>query len=114
MYGGPKPASESETRAVLRLIERYGPRRIVTIHSISGDRYCNNYNGPAKRLATAMSRHNGYPVTASIGYPTPGSFGTWAGRERGIAVVTLELPSHISNRGCWEENREALLCCARW
>ena len=50
-----------------------------------------------------------YPVTTSIGYSTPGSFGTWAGVERGIPTVTLELPSHHSAKRCWADNRRALL-----
>ncbi|MDO8631751.1 MAG: DUF2817 domain-containing protein [Phycisphaerales bacterium] len=112
MYGGPSPASEPETRAVMRIIERYQPDRMVTIHSIGCGRYCNNYDGPARTIAMAMSRRNGYPVTANIGYPTPGSFGTWAGIERGISVVTLELPSAASPQRCWLDNRDALLCLA--
>lgn len=114
MYGGPAPGSEPETRAVIRAVERYRPARIITLHSIGLHRFCNNYDGPGRALATAMKKHNGYPATASIGYPTPGSFGSWAGGERGIAVVTLELPSHHSSKRCWEDNREALLCCGRW
>jgi protein MpaA len=112
MYGGPSPASEPETRAVMRIIARYRPDRIVTIHSIGLGRYCNNYDGPALTIARAMSRRNGYPVTANIGYPTPGSFGTWAGVERGISVVTLELPSTASPQRCWRDSRDALLCLA--
>lgn len=107
-YPGPSAGSERETRAVVRLIEREKPVRIVTIHSINKHRFCNNYDGPGKRLAMMMSRRNGYPVRATIGYPTPGSFGTWAGVERGIATVTLELPSHHSSKRCWEDNRDAL------
>jgi protein MpaA len=110
MFGGPLPASEPETRAVMRIIERYQPDRIVTIHSIGLARFCNNYDGPARAIANAMSRRNGYPVTVNIGYPTPGSFGTWAGVERRIPVVTLELPSTASPQRCWVDNRDALLC----
>lgn len=109
MFGGFKPASEPETKAVIRLIEQYKPDAIVTVHSINRNRYCNNFDGPGRVLARQMSRHNGYPVTSTIGYPTPGSFGTWAGVERGIPTITLELPSHHSARRCWEDNREALL-----
>jgi len=109
MYGGSSPASEPETRVVMRLIQRIRPRAIVTIHSIGLNRFCNNYDGPARRLAALMARHNGYPIMATIGYPTPGSFGTWAGRELAIPTITLELPSHASNRQCWDDNREALL-----
>lgn len=109
MFGGPKPASEPETRCVIDVIERFAPSLIITIHSISGGRFCNNFDGPAKRHAERMSRHNKYPVTSSIGYPTPGSFGTWAGIERGIPTVTLELPTEHSLKRCWEDNRLALL-----
>ncbi|MGB2985855.1 MAG: M14 family zinc carboxypeptidase [Phycisphaerae bacterium] len=108
MFGGSAPASEPETRAVIAAVERFKPLRIITIHSINGGRQCNNYDGPGERVAAAMSRVNGYPATSSIGYPTPGSLGTWAGAERNIPTITLELPSHHSPKRCWEENRRAL------
>jgi len=114
MFGGTSPASEPETEAVMSVVKRFRPTRIVTIHSIGGDRHCNNYDGPGRALALAMRRHNRYPVTASIGYPTPGSFGAWAGVERNIATVTLELPSRHSPKRCWEDNLGALLSAARW
>lgn len=109
MFGGFKPASEAETRGVIRLIEKYRPHVIVTIHSINRNRYCNNYDGPGRRLAQRLSRKNKYPVTSTIGYPTPGSFGTWAGVERKIPTITLELPSHHSAKQCWDDNCQALL-----
>lgn len=109
MYGGPSPASEPETRYIVDLIETEQPTRIVTIHSIGRNRFCNNYDGPAEDWAKSMSRLNGYPVAASIGYPTPGSFGTWAGIERRIPTITLELPSLDSSRQCWQDNAQALL-----
>jgi len=114
MFGGKQPASERETRCVILAVERYRPRLIVSIHSIDRNRYCNNYNGPAARIARRMARHNKYPVTSSIGYPTPGSFGTWAGVERGIPLITLELPSHHSPKRCWGDNRDALSPCAEY
>ncbi|MEK6677497.1 MAG: DUF2817 domain-containing protein [Planctomycetota bacterium] len=112
MYGGPEPASEPETRAVISVVESCRPNVILTLHSIGANRYCNNYDGPARRLAHCLRRVNGYPVTKSIGYPTPGSFGTWAGIELGIPTITLELPSHHSPRICLEENRNILKALA--
>ena len=108
-YGGPKPASEPETRAIVGLIETVQPAEIVSIHSISDQRQCNNFDGPGEPLARAMAACNGYPVTGSIGYATPGSLGSWAGEQLQIPTVTLELPSHHSPRRCWEDNRAALL-----
>lgn len=112
-YGGPSAASEPETRTLIRLIQKLHPRRIVSIHSIDRHRFCNNWNGPAERLARRMSAANGYPITDDIGYPTPGSFGTWAGLERGIPTITLEVPSHHSRERCWRDNRSALLAFIR-
>jgi protein MpaA len=108
MFGGESATSEPETRCVIELIKKCKPRAIITIHSISDHRFCNNYDGPAGRLARRMAALNHYPVTPSIGYPTPGSFGSWAGKEQRIPTITLELPSHHSSRRCWEDNREAL------
>jgi protein MpaA len=52
-----------------------------------------------------MAIHNGYPIKGDIGYPTPGSFGTWAGIEKKIPMVTLEIESGAH---AWNRNREAL------
>jgi len=112
MFGGLSPASEPETKVVIKLIDAYPPDVIITMHSISGHRFCNNYDGPSRHLATAMQQHNHYPVTASIGYPTPGSFGHWAGVEKNIPTITLELPSHHSAKRCWQDNCAALLAVA--
>lgn len=112
-YPGVGPASEPESLAVIRLIESVTPCRIIAIHSIGDHRYCNNYDGPARRLAKMMSRRNGYPVLPSMGYATPGSLGTWVGKERRIPIVTLELPSHHSPKRCWADNHQALIACCK-
>lgn len=112
-YPGPKPASEPETRTIMEIVEAVDPARIITIHSIDRHRFCNNYDGPGRALAMRMAKSNGYPVLSSIGYATPGSFGTWAGKERRIATLTLELPSHHSTKRCWADNRSALIDCCR-
>ncbi|UCG32469.1 MAG: succinylglutamate desuccinylase/aspartoacylase family protein, partial [Phycisphaerales bacterium] len=78
-HGGTEPASEPETQALIDLIERARPDKIIAIHTIGGGGECNNFDGPAEQLAYAMSPINQYPVEPSIGYATPGSLGTWAG-----------------------------------
>lgn len=104
-WGGPKPGSEPETKVVLDLLSNFQPSRIVSIHS---PLHNVNYDGPAERLARAMAERNGYDVEPDIGYPTPGSFGTFAGREKQIPTITLELPEGTAE-SLWPENREALL-----
>jgi predicted deacylase len=106
---GSEPASEPETRAVLRAFAMIRPQRVVDIHSIPGGYHCNNYDGPAGGLAEVMSWHNGYPVIADIGYPTPGAFGCWVGIDRDVPAITLELPRKLSGDECWAQNADALL-----
>lgn len=106
---GPSPSSEPETRVVMQLLERYRPCIIISIHTMRRGRHCVNYDGPAEHLADAMSRECGYPVRADIGYPTPGSFGTYAGKERLIPTITLELPRAATAEQCWRDCRGALL-----
>jgi predicted deacylase len=106
---GAAPASEPETQALMRALLVVQPRRIVSIHSIDRGKHCNNYDGPAAKLASHMAKHNGYDVKPTMGYPTPGSFGSWAGIERGIPTITLELPADASGAQAWAQNREALL-----
>lgn len=106
---GEQPGSEPETAALLALLERKRPRLIVSIHCIHGTRECNNYDGPARAIAEKMSGLNGYPALGSIGYPTPGSLGSYSGVERGIPVITLELPQRASGEEAWARNRSALL-----
>jgi protein MpaA len=43
------------------------------------------------RTAQWLAQRTGLPLVKDIGYPTPGSFGSW-GAERGLAVVTYEFP----------------------
>jgi protein MpaA len=85
------------------------PVAIVAIHSITRGRQCNNFDGPAEELARRMADKNGYPVRKSIGYPTPGSFGSWAGLDRQIPTITLELPHDQDGESAWSDNRDALL-----
>ena len=103
---GPRAASESETKAVIGLMNKYQPTKVVSIHQPF---HTMNYTGEAGRqLALAMKKHNRYPITGDIGYPTPGAFGDYCGITRGIAIVTHELPVQSAS-AAWRDNREALL-----
>ena len=112
-YGGPRPASEPETRAIMRAVEGLRPAMIIAIHCAGRGAPCNNYDGPAREVAVMMAAGNDYPVRASIGYPTPGSLGNWAGVDRSIPIITLELPGGASGAACWQRNRGALLAAIR-
>lgn len=106
-YGGPSPLSEPESALLARLLDERRPARLISIHAMHRGA-CNNYDGPGKAMADLMRRHNGYPVLAGIGYPTPGSLGSFAGNDRGIPMVTLELPKSATIDAVWAGNRDAL------
>ena len=83
---GAEPASEPETRALLSLLEELQPRAIVSLHSALA---CVDDSG-ASPLGRQLADRCALPFLTEIGYPTPGSMGTWAG-EQGLNLVTLEL-----------------------
>ena len=83
---GAEPASEPETKALLALIDRLQPRAVVSLHSALA---CVDDSG-ASHLGRQLADRSSLPFLTEIGYPTPGSMGTWAG-ERGLNLVTLEL-----------------------
>ncbi len=101
-FGGEKPASEVETQFLVYVIERYKPDLIVTLHE---PYRVVNYDGPAKEIAQKISEITGYEVEENIGYPTPGSFGTYCGVERNIPTITLELPQNESKEVLWNDNK---------
>ncbi len=111
-YPGPTANSEPETKAIVELIEQTQPKKIITFHSLIPHQI--NYDGPAKKLAYAMSSHNQYPVTEHIGYATPGSLGSFAGGDKNVSVITYELPEKISPDNAWNEAVKAILEAIRF
>jgi murein peptide amidase A len=88
-FPGPAPLSEPETQLVAALIARERVAAVVAVHAPFA---CVNYDGPAAAWAEAVAAVCGWPAQADIGYPTPGSLGSWLGVDRGLPVLTLELP----------------------
>jgi len=101
-YGG----SEPETRFVLALLRRFPPTLLVVTHAAAA---CVNWDGPGEALARTMSRECGLPAKASIGYPTPGSLGSYLGVDRDVPTITFELAEKESAARSREPVRRALL-----
>ena len=83
---GQAPASEPETIALISLLDRLQPRAVVSLHSALA---CVDDAG-SSHLGRQLSERCALPLLNAIGYPTPGSMGTWA-TERKLNLVTLEL-----------------------
>ncbi|MCB1231893.1 MAG: murein tripeptide amidase MpaA [Verrucomicrobiae bacterium] len=84
---GSEPASEPETRALLELLDRLRPSRVVALHAPLAcvDDPCDS---PAGRW---LAERTALPLVTEIGYPTPGSMGSWA-IERNLPWITWEFP----------------------
>lgn len=94
-FGGDSPASEEETRFIIEVVEKYNPQVILSLHA---PYKVVNYDGGNSEnlfIVNEIAKIMNYPVESSIGYPTPGSFGTWAGIEKEILTITLELDEEI-------------------
>lgn len=104
-HPGPSAGSEPETVILMKLIDEVKPAFILSCHSWEP---MINYNGPCRAIAEHMSHYNKYRVSDDIGYPTPGSLGTWAGWERQIPTITLEIRNGAGHDEIWSTHAEAL------
>ena len=91
---GPLPLSEPETQRTLKHIIEFAPSVILVCHAARNGPYV-NFDGPAIEYATAFAQSAAvgdprWETRASMGYPTPGSLGTYAGDERAIPILTIE------------------------
>jgi protein MpaA len=103
---GSGPLSEPEARALVSLLDKYHPSKVVDIHQPLDALVGAGAGGRA--LAMAMKPENHFRFTTNVGYPTPGSFGSYLSHVRHIACVTLELPRESVDKA-WQTNKQALL-----
>ena len=103
-WPGPRANSEPENHGLVQIIDEFQPVFIISFHSF--ERWLINVNGDCQKEAELLSSLTGYPIVADMGYPAPGSLGTYAGQERNIPTITYELkkgerlktllPPHVS------------------
>lgn len=106
---GGRPLSEPEARVVAETIDRVAPNLVIVAHSWAGRQFI-NFDGPAREIADRFSASSGLPVEESSSFaPTPGSLGSYFGRDRGIPVLTIEVLKGSDPTAVWEHLREPLL-----
>ncbi|MGA3282783.1 MAG: M14 family murein peptide amidase A [Smithella sp.] len=99
-YPGIKPASEQETQFQIALIKKFKPQKILSVHSPLN---FFDYDSPSSDLNSFeewmehICKEIPHPLK-KFGY-YPGSLGNYAGHERNIFTLTLELPSSNPKRG---------------
>ncbi len=84
---GPNALSEKENQALVTFIKNNKLDLIISLHSWEP---MLNTNGEIPE-AVVMSELTGYKIEPYIGYPTPGSLGTYAGVENKIPTLTYEI-----------------------
>ena len=82
-FPGPGPLSEPESRWLAEEIERFRPHAIVTVHAPPG---VVDFDGPPE--APGRLGHLNLNLLGTY----PGSLGNYAGVQKNIPVVTIELP----------------------
>jgi|GEM_PF-1329205 len=91
---GPSPLSEPETRALAADLDAFKPDLVIVLHSIASGPFV-NHDGPAIAIAAAFAdgavqADKRWRVVPNMGYPTPGSLGSFLGGDQGVAVLTIE------------------------
>ncbi len=93
---GDRALSEPEAAAVHADMLQFDPDIVVVFHSSTRVHTpFVNYDGPASHLAEAFAdaarpHALNWGVVADMGYPTPGSLGSFIGIDRNIPILTIE------------------------
>lgn len=85
---GPFAGSEPENKMLMQILDRLQPTLVISLHSFTP---VLNINGDCHSVAKAIATHTNAPLSESMGYPTPGCLGTYAGLERAWPTLTYEV-----------------------
>lgn len=105
---GKKPGSEPETQALCQLIHKIHPAWIVSFHDPLACIEDPRHTALGQWLSEAFS----LPLVTSVGYETPGSFGSWCS-DLGLHCITAEFPP-ISSDEASEKYLKAMADLLRW
>lgn len=93
-WGGPCPASEPETTALIHLCRRIRPRHVIALHTQGEEIYWTYGERTPKRarlMAQVMADASGYAVASPEGLASHGGFKDWFIEETGRPGFTIEL-----------------------
>jgi hypothetical protein len=106
---GGEPLTQPEAIALAGAIDRINPALVLVAHSWAGRQFV-NFDGPAREIAERFSAATGLPVEESNSIaPTPGSLGSFVGRDRGIPILTIEVLKGSDQRAVWDQLRAGLI-----
>lgn len=105
---GKTPGSEPETAALCQLIHRLQPAWIVSFHDPLGCIEDPHSSALGRWMAEAFT----LPLVTSVGYETPGSFGSWCA-DLNLPCITAEFPP-ISADEASERYLQAMIGLLHW
>ena len=105
---GEQPGSERETQALCQLIHQIHPAWVVSFHDPLACIEDPGHSPLGHWLADAFS----LPLVGSVGYDTPGSFGSWCA-DIGLPCITAEFPP-VSADEATERYLPAMTDLLRW
>ena len=102
---------EPESGIIDRLIRRYNPNRIISLHQPeNSDTGWIDYDGPADDLAGRIAEYSKLPIRKLGTFP--GSLGAYAGATLNIPIITIEQPLNIErldSERLWQRYGPALV-----
>lgn len=105
-HPGSFPGSEEENKGLIGYLENKKPVFVLSLHSWHP---ILNVNGDCRKVAEILSRKTNYKIDDSIGYPTPGCLGTFAGLERHLPTLTYEIERGLTAEKIIEVHVPAIL-----
>lgn len=121
LYGGKKPVSENETKALVQLVADVAPQAVVNYHAMGNVIYC-NYGGTKKvqkkvyKLAGEIRSLTGYSY---MGLDQSPGFANWLVCKKKIPSCTVEIgmytaPVPISQwNTVWKQNKDVMAATAK-
>ncbi|WP_039056032.1 murein tripeptide amidase MpaA [Enterobacter sp. Bisph1] len=105
---GDAPGSEPETQALCKLIHAIRPAWVVSFH----DPLACVEDPHKSALGQWLSARFSLPLVSSVGYETPGSFGSWCA-DINLHCITVEFPP-VSADQASEQYLEAMTALLHW
>ena len=120
-YGGPRPVSERESKALLYVVDTYSPQAVVNYHAM-GNVIFHNYRADKitakklKKLTAKIKKLTGYSYLETS--PGPG-LANYLNKKRHIPSTTVEIgmyttPVPISQFSTvWKQNKNVMVAVAQ-
>lgn len=120
-YGGKKPVSEAESKALVKLVNDVKPKAVVNYHAMGNVIYCNY--GASKKMQAKVYKLSGEIRDLTgyhyMGLDTAPGFANWLVCKKGIPSCTVEIgkntaPVPISQfETVWKQNKDVMAASAR-